>query len=150
MTNELSPARAQRDAEMRVDAAREIPANANFVPPRKPSLLRYANQWMLVTIGFIYMAPTFLRMPFDPEERHLVGQNFQLDVRDGDDKPHDGMEDGFDRIGDGEREPHDRKNLIHELCKSQPRVASRMLPFIGACLSVATFATGLAIGWWLA
>lgn len=70
-------------------------------------------------------------------EPHIWRDNMGLAVKDGDDRPQDGVEDALDRIGDGQgRMWHDLKNLSREWTELDPRRAVKFYNFVIVLLLV--------------
>jgi hypothetical protein len=90
-----------------------------------------AYQWAIWAASVLVnglSAPALLLEP------HIWKDNAGLAARDGDNRPQDGVEDAFKRIGDGQgRAWHDLKNVSREWTELDPR---RAVKFLGLVIDV--------------
>lgn len=86
-------------------------------------------QWLVFIVSLVLMGIWYPMMYFRDDEKHLLTDNFGLDIKDSDDKPQDGIEDAFIRVLDSPSF-HTIKNVAHEWAKNRPKLAVKFLMFL--------------------
>lgn len=93
-------------------------------------LKRYAWQWLIFWLGVILGGLSFPAMFWRKDERDMLKDNFGLDRQDADGDPGDGMQEGFQRVGEPGRFFHDVKGIPRRMGQENAKVFFKLMAFV--------------------